>query len=256
MNRSAGEFRLATFATALVLIASASSLAAQGISPTGTFGAQPTFTFGGSGIPNDWVMTNTNATDLGVILGLTATQRFTNPPLTNDGAGTFFAQPGIDVNPPSGPLDPYARWNFDFFVGGDNAANYHYSLLYDFDPGAGTAQANLGSLDPVCLDEFPVCFFEAPSYPAQDSWNLGMDFLTFGPPFDAPPTYGPFDPNAGGEYSFALLAFDDNGNEVARSAINVDVASSVVPEPATMSMLAFGLVGLAGVGRRRKKSLE
>lgn len=196
--------------------------------PAGTFGPLPVATFGGSGIPNNAVMTNTFG---GVTLGLTATARFAQPTVTNNGAGTYYALPGLDA--PS-----RAKWNFDFYVGGTNVGNYTYKLVYDFDPSINTPSAQLGAIN---LGNAAI----------QDSWNLGFGFLgVTGGPITAPA--GAYNVNATGEYNFALLQYDVTGHEVGRVAMEVDVAA--VPEPASFALVATGLLGLAAVVRRRNNA--
>lgn len=187
--------RLRSFAVALLAVLTAQSLPAQFLPHgTGGFGPLPQATFNGtpfsSGIPNTAVMRGGVG---GVTLGLTATQRYTNPPLTNDGAGTFTALAGVDPGSPAGSL--YARWNFDFYMSGSTLGNYFYQWLYQFTPNGPVDGGALG-FGSAIVGAFGTTY--------SDSWNLGMAFLADpNNPNVAPPS-GTFDPNALGTYRFVL----------------------------------------------------
>lgn len=216
-----------------VLLMPVASITAQ-VGPHGTFGSLPPESFGGDGIPTDAVMLNTFG---GVTLGLSATQRFDSPALANDGAGTFYATTGVQSQ---GGCLTCATWNFDWFIGGESVASYSYRLLYDFDPALGNG--GHGSLDLYL------------SFVNAGSENLGFAWLAGSfAPFYTGPGYLPFDANADGNYTFALQQFDANLNLVGSVGMEVvvgDGAASTVPEPATMTLLATGLAGLAASRRR------
>lgn len=227
-------FRTASAALGLAFVVGAT---AAPITPTFTsFGTLAGATFGGSGIPNNAVAI-TNLT--GLTLGLTATPRFSAANPTNNGAGTFTARPGLSPNPPSSAADPYALWNFSFFLGGAAVANTYFRLFYDFSPAIGNDQSTHG-------------VFAGPgsglTNPFQASYNLGMDFLaTTNPLIGITAPAGVFNPNAQGQYTFALVAYTSiTGAELGRSAIAVNV----VPEPGTFAMAGLALLGLAAVRRR------
>jgi hypothetical protein len=237
----------------LTVLAWCMPLAAMAAPTYTSFGSLPGATFGGSGIPNDAVAVTT-ITDGGntITLGLTAHGRYANPATTNDGAGTFYAGTGQNCGIATDPVgcpsgNQGALWNFAYYIdiaGGGNLSNYSFGLNYDFDPGTGTSQSALGtininnalvaqSINPASLTNL------------QGSENLLFSIYTTGfPTVITPPSYASFNPNAVGEYSFYLTASNNSGL-LGTSAIDVNA----VPVPAG-AWLFGSAVGLLGFRRR------
>jgi hypothetical protein len=250
-------------AAAAALMGAASMAQATPVDPTfDSFGALPGATWGGTGIDNSSVaitVFEVGAED-SVTLGLSAHARYDGT-LTNDGAGTFRAQGGLDT-PPGAP-NPGALWNFNFYAGASEGVrldDYQIDLYYDFDPAENTARADLGRWDLTAL----LAAIEAdpesgisdipPGFVLQTSQNLAFSFLS--DPVSAglgsliTPPSASFDPFAGGEYAFELVLADGHGGE-ATSAMLVEVEA--VPLPAAAPLTLLGVGAIAWLGRRRAR---
>ncbi len=232
---------------AALSLAIAATLAQAGpVTPTFTaFGNLAGATFGGSGIPTDPAAITTAG---GVTVALIATQRYSNPVLGNDGAGTYFATSGLNDGLDGGGHSVAATWNFGFYVnvGTATLSSYQIDLFYDLDAGVGTDLAAMGRID---IDASAVANGVGGQPLTQGSQNLNFGFLATGVPGFVFAPGGAFNANANGEYSFMLRVRDLAGNDVATSAINVVVG---VPEPGSLALAGLALAGLVAAGRKRR----
>ncbi|HHQ14905.1 MAG TPA: hypothetical protein ENK16_07730, partial [Chromatiales bacterium] len=82
------------------------------------FGPLNEATFGGTGIPNQEVAVASQFVDGNnlITVAMSATQRYSNPPLTNDGAGTYFAGTGSNFGGDGESSTEGALWNFNYFI--------------------------------------------------------------------------------------------------------------------------------------------
>jgi hypothetical protein len=250
--------------------------ASAAISPTFTsFGTLAGADFGGDGIANDAVAITTIINGGNTItLGLTAFGRYENLQPTNDGAGTFTAAAGANTGMDVVAHSLGTTWNFGYYVNiqapatgnpvvPGNFGSYTVDLLYDLKPAAGTSVSDLGIIH---LNSF----VPNTTTNVQDSQNLLFAFLAGIPPISGvvpPPGFPPaiFDPNATGEYTFALRVTNnaDPSMPIGQAAIQVNVQSAeaadiAVPEPSGLiAMLGlFGTAGLFGFCGRRGWSLR
>ncbi|MCA9257177.1 MAG: PEP-CTERM sorting domain-containing protein [Phycisphaerales bacterium] len=214
------------------------------------FGPLPNATFGGQGIPNEEVAISSqwDDGDILITIAMSATQRYSNPAVTNDGAGTYFALAGANFGGNNESLIEGALWNFNFYlkVEGINGAtpvlaDYQIDLYYDFDTGDDTFIGDLGSID---LTASILASANPGATILEDSQNLNFAYLATGIPGFVKPPAGPFDPNALGEYNFGIQVHRD-GWGIETVAMDV----RVIPEPATLALFTLG--GLALIRRRR-----
>ena len=164
-----------------------------------TFGNLAGATFGGTGIPTDPTAISTAAN---ITIGLTAHQRYFNPALTNDTAGTFTATAGLNTGlDPNGPHAMGSTWNFAFYVnvGDPGLGNYNIDLYYDLDAAVATDLSAMGRID---LDAFALANNLGGASTLQDSENSTFGFLSTGHPGIVTAPAAAFNGNAPGEYSF------------------------------------------------------
>ncbi len=214
-----------------------------------TFGPLDAATFGGQGIPNQEVAISSqfsNGTSL-ITVAMSATQRYSNPALTNDGLGTYLAQAGSNDGLVGNSNDG-ALWNFNYYINidsdsGETLADYDITLFYDFDPAFDNGPVGLGTIN---ITNGILGSPDPTTTLLQGSQNLMFGFLATDIPFFINAPGGTFDPNALGEYNFGISV-----GQAGWGVENVRMDVQVVPIPAAAWLFGSALIGLAGIKRKK-----
>lgn len=258
--------KIAGVVTAGTLIAVASSANAANVTPDVIFG---------SGNANGSFTVNNLVGGNNIELGLRGKLRFndSNSPentFNYDGANTYTFQRGtpptgfgFDPNSPTTPV-----WNFEWSVNTDVSGNsglnlneLTYQLQLDRNPDPNVITGSSFDMIDVPLadhaigdnttgngngmvaaDAMDYANLIANNNVAQNSWSYEFfNEASFGLGLEN------FDPNELGSYNISLFARDATGAIVAATSININV----VPMPTPLGMAGLGLIGVAGMRRRR-----
>jgi len=238
------------FSSSIIMLSLLAPKVALAVTIYDDFGAFPDATWGGSGISNDAVAASNQIVDgdVTITVAMSATQRYSNPALGDNGAGIYYAGTGSSIEGPDNIEG--ALWNFNYFirVEGANGAtpkliDYQFDLFYDFDPADNTPMGSLGEWNLTAS----VSATDPSLTIAEDSQNLLFNFLATGVPGFITAPGGVFDPNAIGNYQFAI--------QVSGGGFNLETVAmevQTVPIPAAVWLFGSGLLGLVGIARRKK----
>ncbi len=186
--------------------------------------------FFGSGNSNgDWAVD----TEGNIQLGLRGALRQQGPS-PSDSSGLYGPFPiGRQTAPTANPNR--AAWNYEFSIdtGAEALSSYLFQLCATF---GGTTE---------CVDPLGGAFGADNAIQGNAAQNSKQIL------FSDSPLSGIYNINASGIYSFTLSAYDgnDTGLTAALAQTAIDVA---VPEPATLSLLGFGMAGFGFMRRRAK----
>jgi hypothetical protein len=246
----------------LKLAAVAALIVAPGISSAFTvydgFGPFANATFGGTGIPNNAVAASKQIIDgnTTITIAMNATERYSNPVVGNNNAAIFSAGTGQNCGVATDPVgcpsaNQGALWNWNYYIGiasgsGKVLKDYQIDIWYDLNPAGPTACCSVTGLGRINVTA-ALLAFNPGSVLEQGSENLLFNYLNAGsPPYVIAPG-GVFDPNALGNYQFAITVSTIGGGFPLDS---VAMEVQVIPVPAAVWLFGSAL-GLFGVMRRR-----
>lgn len=240
--------------TSFVILSCLTPLTSQAFTVYDSFGSFADATWGGSGIPNDAVAASKTIVDgdTTIRVAMAATERFSNPPVSDNGAAIYQAGTGSNFGGNNESSSEGALWNWNYFIDISNPndpnvklTDYQIDLYYDLDPAGPTACCNVAGLGRI--DVTAVLNANDPNATlSEDSQNNMFGYLATGVPGFVYAPGGTFDPDAVGNYQFAMTVSSGTfGIESVAMEVNV------VPVPAAAWLFGSALMGLTALRRKR-----